>query len=162
MSGNQEDRGREQLDQVSPLYIDSFFPFMCVHLKKGSLSQQFQFLKHLGKLLRGDDAIRQTRGIKKTARFGDSCLIFVWKTNYVSKRTNVSQKLSAYFHKNWMSQKDVWRCYLENSAPPSVHFSKNSSYPHEVSLRKAQGTCALVVCYLHQMCRSNSNFIFVS
>lgn len=34
MSGNQQDRGREQLDQVSPLYIDSFFPFACVHLRK--------------------------------------------------------------------------------------------------------------------------------
>lgn len=64
MSGNQEDRGREQLDQVSPLYIDSFFPFMCV-----SLSQRFQFLKHLNlfdKLLSGEDAIRQMRGIKRT------------------------------------------------------------------------------------------------
>lgn len=37
MSGNQ-DRGREQLDQVSPLYIDSFFPFVCVRLRKESVS----------------------------------------------------------------------------------------------------------------------------
>lgn len=34
-SGNQKDRGREQLEQVSPHYIDSFFPFMCVRLRNG-------------------------------------------------------------------------------------------------------------------------------
>lgn len=34
MSGNQE-RAREQLYQISSLDIDSFFPFMCVRLRKG-------------------------------------------------------------------------------------------------------------------------------
>lgn len=38
MSGNQEDRGRGQLDQVSPLDIDSFFPFMCVRVRRESVS----------------------------------------------------------------------------------------------------------------------------
>lgn len=36
MSGNQEDRGREQLDQVSPLDIDSFFPFACEEMESVS------------------------------------------------------------------------------------------------------------------------------
>lgn len=38
MPGNQEDRGREQLDQVSPLDIDSFFPFVCVRARRESVS----------------------------------------------------------------------------------------------------------------------------
>lgn len=38
MPGNQEDRGREQLDQVSPLDIDSFFPLVCVRVRRESVS----------------------------------------------------------------------------------------------------------------------------
>lgn len=40
MPGNREDRGRQQLDQVSPLGIDSFFPLVsaCVRLGDKSVS----------------------------------------------------------------------------------------------------------------------------
>lgn len=43
MSGNQKERGREQLYQVSPLSIDSFVSFACLCLKKG-VCLWFQFL----------------------------------------------------------------------------------------------------------------------
>lgn len=43
-SGNQEDRGRDQLDQVSPLQTDSFFPCMCVCLRKGVCLNGFSSL----------------------------------------------------------------------------------------------------------------------
>lgn len=67
MSGNQEDRRKEQLDQVSPLYIDSFFPFVCVCLRKRVCLNGFSSWSIFDKLLRGEDAIRPTGGIKRTA-----------------------------------------------------------------------------------------------
>lgn len=50
--GNREDRGREQLDQVSPLDIDSFFPSVCVRVRKESVST-VSVLEELGQTSQG-------------------------------------------------------------------------------------------------------------
>lgn len=62
MPGNQEDRGREQLDQVSPLDIDSFFPLVCVQVRKESTVSVLEDLRQTS----------QCRAGGTPARFGDS------------------------------------------------------------------------------------------
>lgn len=61
MSGNQEDK---QLDQVSPLNPDSFFPLVCVRVGKESVST-VSVLEDLG-------LTSQCRAGEAPARFGDS------------------------------------------------------------------------------------------
>lgn len=62
-SGNQEDRGREQLDQVSPRCTDSFFPFVRLSPRKESVSTVSVCFQHLNLFdnLGREDAIRRTR-----------------------------------------------------------------------------------------------------
>lgn len=155
MPGNQEDRGREQLDQVSPLDIDSFFPFVLRASEKGSLSQRFQFLKHLWQTA-------QCRGCDK-ADWGHQeqtcplrcqllCNAAIRIVNKTARRTLNSQKHVSYIRQNWMSQKGCMEVYLGNSALPSVHF-------HE--LVKTQGACASGVLVIQIKCANSATTLAV-
>lgn len=83
--------------------------------EKGSLSQRFQFLKHLNlfdKLLSGEDAIRQTGGIKRTGPLLVRTVVqSVHSKNEQDglKKQSFPETLGVYSPK-LDTQKDVSRC----------------------------------------------------
>lgn len=83
--------------------------------EKRSLSQRFQFLKHLWQT-----ALCQ--GIKRPAHFVSKCCAMLsfekgkHKMALLRNTTLIFNKLDA--------TKDVWRRILGNSAPPSAHFKE--------------------------------------
>lgn len=114
--GNQEDRGREQLDQVSPLDIDSFFPFVCVRVRKESVST-VSVLEDVGQTSQG-------RAGGTPARFGDSpCAIvsFERRVAWLKKKNSFRETLPSCLKKNGCHRGCMEVC-LGNLALPSAHF----------------------------------------
>lgn len=115
-AGNQEDRGREQLDQVSPLDIDSFFPFVCVWVRKESVST-VSVLEDLGQTL-------QCRAGGTPARLGDSrCAILSFErcATWLKKKNCFWETLPRCLKKNGC-HRGCMEVYLGNLALPSAHF----------------------------------------
>lgn len=143
MPGNREDRGRQQLDQVSPLDIDSFFPLVrtCVRASvwETRLSQRFQFFKHLSTKKRKKER-SAPRGASRTGpRFGWRALR---KKNAVAFKNGRDGKTKAKFLRkttgrdaptSWLdATEDVRRC-IWGIQRRHLPVSRNSSRPRRAS-----------------------------
>lgn len=137
--GNQEYKGREQLDQVSPLYIDSFFPF--VWLRKEFVST-VSVLEDLWQP-------SQRRGIKRPARFGDDCCAMLsfeeWKTE--PKGAKFLRNTGAILKKKiWMPQRMFGGVTGEFSAAICSFLRTRHICANSVNV-KAQKTCVVVLLF---------------
>lgn len=120
VSGNREDRGREQLDQVSPLYIDSFFPLLCVRA-----SERGVCLNGFSSLSISWQTANCAGAFKDLPCFGgDCCATFSPSRMYkMAKWGKVSQKHWAGTRQT-RCRKGCSEVYLGNSAPPSASFQE--------------------------------------
>lgn len=128
--------------------------------KKGSLSQQFQFLKNLWQTARCRGCDKAGEGHQETCRLWWQllCNVAVWKTNKMAKRMKAFlRKAGLRFTKTGCHKRMFGGVSGEFSTaicafPGTRHILTKSVYvKHRERVR-------WLFCYLNQMCQSNGNF----
>ena len=115
--------------------------------EKGSLSQRFQFFKHLNlfdKLLSREDAIRQTRGITGSGSLWWDllCNVFIWWTNKMAKIAQRFWEIQGVYSPKLDEARGCLPVYVGNSALPFVSFQEFATSPWSRFTKSPRSMCS--------------------
>lgn len=131
MPGNREDRGRQQLDQVSPLDIDSFFPLVsaCVRLGDESVSTVSVLQASLDETLGAGGASRTLPALVASVAQRRR----LQKVNTMAKTRQSFSETRRAATPRWLdATEDVRRC-IWGIQRRHLRVSRNSSHPRRAS-----------------------------